>query len=112
VLRIARTLGDKLAEDVVILDMRGVVSFCDWFVIASGRNSRHTRSLADEVRSRLKAEDGTVAARVEGQREGDWILIDYIDVVVHIFTPESRSYYHLEQLWGQVPVVEMTAETA
>ena len=96
----------------MILDMRDVVSYTDWFVIATGRNVRHTKALADEVRSRLKAEDGTIATRVEGQREGDWILLDYIDVVVHIFAPESRAYYRLETLWGQVPVVDVAVETA
>jgi ribosome-associated protein len=83
--------------------MREVVSYTDWFVIASGRNVRHTQSLADELRKRLKDEDRTMPARVEGQREGDWILLDYLDVVVHVFTPEARGFYRLEALWGQVP---------
>ena len=110
--RIAHTLSDKLAEDIVILDMREVVSYTDWFVIASGRNARHTQSLADELRKRLKDEDRTMPARVEGQREGDWILLDYIDAVVHLFTPEARGYYRLDGLWGQVPAIEFEAESA
>jgi ribosome-associated protein len=110
--RIAQTLSDKLAEDIVILDMREVVSYTDWFVIASGRNSRHTQSLAAELRKRLKDEDRTMPTRVEGQREGDWILLDYIDAVVHLFTPDTRGYYRLDGLWGQVPVIEFAAESA
>jgi ribosome-associated protein len=89
-----------------MLDMREAVSYTDWFVIASGRNKRQTQGLSQELRRQLKEADGTAPARVEGEREADWILIDYIDVVVHIFTPEARSYYRLEQLWGQVPAVQ------
>jgi len=92
--------------------MREVVSYTDWFVIASGRNVRHTQSLADELRKRLKDEDRTMPARVEGQREGDWILLDYLDAVVHLFTPEARGYYRLDGLWGQVPAIEFEAESA
>ena len=93
----------------MLLDMREVVSYTDWFVIASGRSKRQTQALSEELRKQLKAEDKTIPARVEGQREGDWILLDYIDVVVHVFTPESRAYYRLDQLWGQVPAVEFAS---
>ena len=100
--RIAQTLSDKLAEDIVILDMREVVSYTDHFVIASGRNPRQTQAIAEEIQQQLKR-DGLVARRIEGMRQGDWILLDYLDVVVHVFTPEARAYYRLEALWGQVP---------
>ena len=89
--------------------MREVVSYTDWFVIATGRSTRQTKALAEEVRRQLKEEGRTVATRVEGQKEGDWILLDYLDVVVHVFTPESRAYYHLEQLWGQVPAEQFAS---
>ena len=75
--------------------MREVVSYTDHFVIASGRNPRQTQQ-------QLK-HDGLHARRVEGMRQGDWILLDYLDVVVHVFTPEARAYYRLEALWGEVP---------
>ena len=86
----------------MILDMREVVSYTDHFVIASGRNPRQTQAIAEEVQQQLKR-DGLHARRVEGMRQGDWILLDYLDVVVHVFTPEARAYYRLEALWGQVP---------
>ena len=89
--------------------MREVVSYTDWFVIASSRNRRESKGLIDELRRRLKQDDGVVATRVEGEREGDWVLVDYLDVVVHVFSPEARAYYRLEQLWGQVPAVEFAS---
>jgi ribosome-associated protein len=82
--------------------MRDVVSYTDYFVICTGRNPRQTQAISDELRERLKA-DRHPAQRVEGQRQGDWILLDYLDAVAHVFTPEARAYYRLESLWGQVP---------
>jgi len=89
--------------------MREVVSYTDWFVIATGRNTRQTKAIAEEVSAVLRREDGLVPTRSEGRREGDWILLDYLDVVVHVFTPESREYYRLDRLWGQVPAVEFAS---
>jgi ribosome-associated protein len=86
--------------------MRDAVSYTDWFVIASGRNVRQTQAIADELRQRFKDDEQTLPASVEGRREGTWILIDYLDAVVHIFTPDARAYYRLDQLWGQVPAVQ------
>jgi ribosome-associated protein len=86
----------------VILDMREVVTYTDHFVIASGRNPRQTQAIAEEIQQQLKR-DGLPARRVEGMRQGDWILLDYLDVVVHVFTPDARAYYRLEALWGEVP---------
>jgi ribosome-associated protein len=86
----------------VILDMREVVSYTDHFVIASGRNPRQTQAIAEEIQQQLKRE-GVLARRIEGLRQGDWILLDFLDVVVHVFTPEARAYYRLEALWGEVP---------
>jgi len=100
--RIAAIAAEKLAADIVILDMREVVSYTDHFVIASGRNPRQTQAIAEEIQQQLKR-DGLHARRVEGMRQGDWILLDYLDVVVHVFTPEARAYYRLEALWGEVP---------
>jgi ribosome-associated protein len=82
--------------------MRDVVTYTDHFVIASGRNPRQTQAIAEEVHQKLK-EERVLPRRVEGLRQGDWILLDYLDVVAHIFTPEARAYYRLEALWGQVP---------
>ncbi|HVS85847.1 MAG TPA: ribosome silencing factor [Gaiellaceae bacterium] len=98
---------EKLAEDVVILDMRPVCSFTDYFVIATGRNPRQTASIWDEVHGRLKQENRLIPRSVDGVREGNWIVGDYLDVVLHVFTPEERAFYRLEELWGDVPEVEL-----
>jgi ribosome-associated protein len=110
--RIAALAQEKLAEDVVILDMRPVCTFTDYFVICSGRNPRQTAAIWDEVHGRLKREEGLLPRSVDGTREGSWILADYLDVVLHVFTPEARGYYKLEELWGDVPAVELDAAAA
>ncbi len=96
----------------MILDLRPVTAYTDFFVIATGRNSRQTKAIHDEVRERLKGDDGLGPRAVEGVRDGEWILMDYLDVVLHVFTPETRSYYGLEELWGDMPSVELDAATA
>lgn len=101
---IAKVVDDKLGDDIVLLEMADVVSYTDWFVIGSGRNSRQTQAIAEEIRVCIKRDFGLIPARIEGAREGTWILLDYVDVVCHLFTPEAREYYRLEHLWGQVPV--------
>jgi ribosome-associated protein len=105
--RIAALAQEKLAADVVILDMRPVCSYTDFFVVCTGQNPRQTRAVYDEVRERLKKEEGIVPRAVAGEREARWILADYLDVVLHVFTPEAREYYRLEELWGDVPSVEL-----
>ncbi|MEP6909504.1 MAG: ribosome silencing factor [Actinomycetota bacterium] len=98
---------EKLAQDIVILDMRPVCAYTDFFVICSGGNPRQTRSIVDEVRYVLKKDDEPVLPHaIQGEREGDWIVADYLDVVLHVFTPETRKYYGLEELWGDVPSIE------
>lgn len=107
--RIAELAQEKLAADVVILDMRPVCSYTDFFVVCTGQNSRQTKAIYDEVRERLKHDDGLLPRSVAGEREARWILADYLDVVLHVFTPEAREYYRLEELWGDVPSVEVAA---
>jgi ribosome-associated protein len=107
--RIAALAQEKLADDVVILDMRPACSFTDYFVIATGRNPRQTAAIWDEVHGRLKQDDALVPRSVDGKAEGTWILADYLDVVLHVFTPDARAYYKLEDLWGDVPAVELEA---
>jgi ribosome-associated protein len=107
--RVAELAQEKLARDVVILDMRPVCSYTDYFVIATGQNSRQTKAIYDEVRERLKREERAIPHAVEGEREASWIVADYIDVVLHVFTPEARTYYDLEDLWGDVPAIEVEA---
>jgi ribosome-associated protein len=110
--RIAALAQEKLAEDVVILDMRPVCVYTDFFVLATGRNARQTKAIFDEVYGQLKQEGKQLPRSVEGQNEAEWIVADYLDVVLHVFTPETRLYYRLEDLWGDVPAVEVEAATA
>ena len=93
----------------MILDMRPVCTFTDYFVVCSGRNARQTAAIWDEVHGKLKQEERLVPRSVDGTQEGSWILADYLDVVLHVFTPEARTYYRLEELWNDVPEVEVEA---
>ena len=96
----------------MILDMRPVCSYTDFFVIATGRNPRQTKAIWDEVRDRLKHDERLLPQHVEGENEGSWIVGDYLDTVLHVFTPESRDYYRLEELWADVPSVSLEAASA
>jgi ribosome-associated protein len=100
---IARYAADKKALDVVELDLRGVLGYTDYFLVCSGNTGRQTKAIHDGILEGLKREHETLPRRVEGSHRADWILMDYLDVVVHIFTPETRAYYRLEQLWGEAP---------
>ena len=110
--RIAGLAQDKLARDVVILDMRPVCTYTDYFVICTGQNARQTKAIYDEVRERLKRDDRAIPRSVEGERDSTWIVADYLDVVLHVFTPETRRYYRLDELWGDVPTIELEAASA
>ena len=85
--------------------MGDAISWTDFFVIASGANSRQTKAIAAEIEGKLRTRRR--AARVEGEREAEWILLDFIDVVVHVFTPAAREFYRLEALWGDVPRLDL-----
>jgi ribosome-associated protein len=89
--------------------MRPVCTYTDYFVICTGQNPRQTKAIFDEVHTRLKREDRALPQTVEGEREASWIVADYLDVVLHVFTPETRAFYRLEDLWGDVPSVEVGA---
>ena len=81
-------------------------------MLCNGRNARQTKAIVSEVRDRLKRDHGMRARAVEGETQGDWVLVDYLDVVLHVFTPETRGYYGLEELWGDMPSVELDAASA
>jgi ribosome-associated protein len=100
---IARYAADKKAVDVVELDLRGVLGCTDYFLVCSGNTARQAKAIQDGILEGLKREHGLMPRLVEGTAEGGWILIDFIDVVVHIFTPQAREFYRLEQLWGEAP---------
>jgi ribosome-associated protein len=101
--RIAEIASDKVAQDIRVFDLRGIVSYTDFFVICSGGTERQTKAIHDAIHQELKDVHGRLPRRVEGLTESRWILMDYLDAVVHIFTPDARSYYRLEQLWGDAP---------
>jgi ribosome-associated protein len=101
--RIAAIASDKKAHDIRVFDLRGIVSYTDFFVICSGGTERQTKAVHDAVHEELKDEFRLLPRRVEGAVEARWILMDYLDAVVHIFTPDARSFYRLEQLWGDAP---------
>jgi ribosome-associated protein len=100
---IAGYAEDKKAIDVVELDLRGVLGYTDWFLVCSGNTGRQAKAIHDGILEGLKREHDTLPRRVEGSPGAGWILMDYLDVVVHIFTPETRAFYRLEQLWGEAP---------
>ncbi len=104
---LARTIigyaADKKAIDLVELDMRGVLGYTDFFIICSGNTDRQTKAIHDAILEGMKHDHGILPRRVEGLAHARWILMDYLDVVVHIFIPETRAYYRLEQLWGEAP---------
>ncbi len=91
--------------------MRPVCSYTDFFVVCTGQNPRQTKAIFDEVYRRLKTDEHTTPKAVEGEREATWIIADYLDLVLHVFTPEARAFYRLEELWGDVPAVEVEAAT-
>lgn len=99
---------EKKALDITVLDIKKVTVVADYFVICTGRSSIHTRAIANEIEERL-ADEGQPAPKKEGFRSGNWILMDYGDVVIHIFQEEERIFYNLERLWGDAPVVAIPA---
>jgi len=104
--RLAAIADDKKATDLVALDVRQLVGYTDYLVICTARNARQAKAIHDEVYHQLK-KDGWLPARVEGVGEAEWVLMDYLDSVLHVFTPELRERYRLEQLWGEAGELEL-----
>jgi ribosome-associated protein len=98
---VAGYAADVKAIDPVELDLRGVLGYTDYFVIATGNTDRQAKAIHDRIHEGLKKEHGLLPRRVEGLAEARWILMDYLDVIVHIFTPDARDFYRLEHLWGE-----------
>ena len=109
--RVAALCLDAKAQDVVVLDLKGVSDVTDCFVIASGTSDTHVRGIAGHVLEELGKEDQD-AHHVEGLPQGRWVLLDYVDVVVHLFHPRLREFYQLERLWGDAEVVAVEAQGA
>jgi ribosome-associated protein len=108
--RIAAIADAKQADDLVALDMRDLVGYTDFLVICTARNERQAKGIHDEVYLRLKHEHGLLPANVEGEREARWVLMDYLDCVLHVFVPELRERYRMEVLWGEAPRLELALE--
>jgi ribosome-associated protein len=109
--RAANVLLDHKANDVVVLSLKGVSDMTDYFVIASGTSDTHVRALGEHVQEELK-KGGSPAHHVEGMTQGRWVLLDYVDFVVHLFHPTLRSFYQLERLWSDAEEVPLTAQSA
>lgn len=108
----ARAASAKGGDETVIIEVGAVLAITDAFVITSGRNSRQVRTIAEEVEARLKADGGISPLRVEGLGDSQWVLLDYGDLVVHVFLDQTREFYDLERLWSDAPRVAWEDEAA
>jgi len=104
---LAELADSKKAEDIVVLDMRGLVAYTDFLAICTARNERQARAVTDEVRLRVKQESGVLPGGVDGGGDAGWTIVDYLDVVLHVFTPEARDRFQLEDLWHEAPRLEL-----
>lgn len=101
----------KKAEDIVVLDMRELVSYTDFLAICTARNERQARAVVDEVRLQLKNEHGLLPGGADGEGAAGWIVLDYLDCVLHVFTAEARERYSLEELWREAPRLELDLDS-
>ena len=108
----AQAASAKGGEETVIIEVGAVLAITDAFVITSGRNTRQVKTIAEEVEARLKAEGGIAPLRVEGLGDSQWVLLDYGDLVIHVFLDETREFYDLERLWSDAPRVAWEDEAA
>ena len=104
-----RAIESKKGTDIRVLNLTGITSFADYFVICTGANQRQIQAISDEVNLQLKRQAGELPISVEGYNQAEWVLADYGDLLVHIFTPKSREYYGLERLWRGAKAVEIPA---
>ena len=104
---LAEIADSKKAEDVVALDMRALVGYTDFLVVCTARNERQAKAIHDEVHLRLKREHGLLPANVEGEANAQWVLMDYLDCVLHLFVPELRERYRLDVLWAEAPRLDL-----
>jgi ribosome-associated protein len=107
---LAELADSKKAEEIVVLEMRELVSYTDFLVICSARNERQARAIVDEVRIRVKQESGVLPGGVDGAGADGWVVLDYLDCVLHVFTPEARERFQLEDLWREAPRLELDLE--
>lgn len=105
--QLAAVADAKKAEDVIVLDMRGLVTYTDFLAICTARSERQAKAIVDEVRVRVKREAGLLPGGVDGGGEAGWTILDYLDCVLHVFTPEARERYGLEELWHEAPRLDL-----
>lgn len=105
--QLATVADAKKAEDVVVLDMRELVAYTDFLAICTARSERQAKAIVDEVRLRVKRETGLLPGGVDGGGDAGWTILDYLDCVLHVFTPEARERYGLEDLWHEAPRLEL-----
>ena len=105
--RLAELADSKKAEDIVVLDMRGLVSYTDFLAICTARNERQARAIVDEVKLKLKNEDALLPGGTDGEGAAGWIVLDFLDAVLHVFTAEARQRYQLEDLWREAPKLDL-----
>ena len=105
--RLAELADAKGATEIVLLDMRGLASYTDLLAICTARNERQARAIVDEVKLRLKQEQGLLPGGVDGEGEAGWIVLDYLDAILHVFTASERERYGLEDLWREAPRLEL-----
>jgi ribosome-associated protein len=105
--RLAELAESKQAADIVVLDMRSLVSYTDFLVICTARNERHAGAIVEEVRMRVKGEQGLHPGRIEGEGAAGWMILDYLDCVLHVFTGEARERFRLEDLWHEAARIEL-----
>ena len=107
----ARAAADKKATDVVILDVSDILAVAETFVIASATNARQVRTIAEEVEEHLKIEADVAPRQIEGLSDASWVLLDYGDVIVHVFLAATRAYYDLDRLWADAPRIDWDDES-
>ena len=105
--QLAAVADAKKAEELVVLDMRGLVAYTDFLAICTARSERQAKAIVDEVRLRVKRESGLLPGGVDGGGDAGWTILDYLDCVLHVFTPEARQRYGLEDLWHEAPRLEL-----
>lgn len=110
--KVCRAINNKKGEEVVILDVSKVSSFTDYFIICHGHNQKQNQAICDSIQESLRKEEHLPTGHIEGYREAEWILMDYFDFIVHIFSSEARRFYKLEKLWSDGVQVKLRAQTA
>ena len=109
---VCKAIADKKGEDVTVLDVSDISSFADFFVICNGTNARQNQAISDSVAAALKTQMGITPAHIEGFDNAEWILLDYLDFVVHVFSESARDFFKLEKLWSDAVKLPTTALTA